>query len=93
MGSNVQNHTVQCVLMVNLFNEKVFLFLWFWYLILMCLTALSFIYWAVVLMTPFFARTYVVRHLKLANRPSFVKFVVFFVVFVFVKIILDSYAF
>uniref|UniRef100_A0A8R1HKB0 Innexin n=1 Tax=Caenorhabditis japonica TaxID=281687 RepID=A0A8R1HKB0_CAEJA len=34
----VNNWSLQCVLMVNMFNEKLFIALWWWYLVLLCLS-------------------------------------------------------
>lgn len=42
---NVQNHSLQCVLTVNLFNEKVFLLLWFWMVFVACCNAFSLLRW------------------------------------------------
>ncbi|CAB3407339.1 unnamed protein product [Caenorhabditis bovis] len=42
---NIHNWTVQCVLMVNMFNEKIFIFVWFWLAAVLGLTAVNFVVW------------------------------------------------
>ncbi|GFN83732.1 hypothetical protein PoB_001023800 [Plakobranchus ocellatus] len=38
--------TLQCVLPINIFNEKIFAFLWFWMFCLMLASVGNFLYWA-----------------------------------------------
>ncbi len=47
--ANVHRYTVQCVLPINLFNEKIYLYLWFWFLLVSCFTLLGFLVWLVPL--------------------------------------------
>ncbi|KAL6741156.1 hypothetical protein Aduo_014437 [Ancylostoma duodenale] len=66
---NVQEHTVQCVLVINIFNEKIFIFLWFWYLMLMVFTLGSFLYWLFVAIVPYPNRRFIKRHLEISEMP------------------------
>ncbi|CAD6194792.1 unnamed protein product [Caenorhabditis auriculariae] len=45
--SNLHRHTVQCVLMINMFNEKIFVAMWYWLAIVLVVSLVSFIYWLV----------------------------------------------
>ncbi|VDM23827.1 unnamed protein product [Toxocara canis] len=43
--ANLNRYTVQCALLINIINEKVFAFFWCWYLILMVVTSCSTLFW------------------------------------------------
>ena len=43
--SRMHNYIVQCALTINLFNEKLFIFVWFWYVFLAFITAVNALRW------------------------------------------------
>jgi len=67
--ANVQRYTVQCVLPINLFNEKIFLFVWFWMAAVAALTALSLCTWVARVAFHIDRHRYVRHHLRLMSRP------------------------
>uniref|UniRef100_A0A5S6QLR1 Innexin n=1 Tax=Trichuris muris TaxID=70415 RepID=A0A5S6QLR1_TRIMR len=65
---SVHTHTVQCVLMINMFNEKIYLFLWYWMFLVAICTMLNFIYWSCVSFGSIFDERFVEYHLKVATE-------------------------
>ena len=43
-SGTIQNYDGLCVLQLNIFNEKIFIFLWFWFVLLAIVTALNMCY-------------------------------------------------
>lgn len=70
--ANIQKYSVQCVLVINIFNEKIFILLWFWYLILMVASLVSFLQWFVLLAFPCFSRWFIAQHLELSSLSNFI---------------------
>lgn len=65
--NNVHRWTFQCVLPMNLFNEKFFIFLWFWYLLLSVLNALNVFATIGMASVPFHHDSFVIKYLKIAG--------------------------
>lgn len=42
---NIHNYTLQCSLPLNLFNEKIYIFIWFWFAMVFVVTCGSLVHW------------------------------------------------
>ncbi|PAV86120.1 hypothetical protein WR25_24438 isoform A [Diploscapter pachys] len=69
--ANIQRYSVQCVLVINLFNQYIFVLLWFWYLFLTAATLLSLLQWFVLMAFPCFSRWFVAQHMELSSVTGF----------------------
>ncbi|KAM3728303.1 Innexin unc-9 [Dirofilaria immitis] len=67
---NIHRWTVQCVLMINMFNEKVYIFLWWWFVLIGTLSVLSLLYYFFALVLASNQRQFVTRYLRCAGAVS-----------------------
>ncbi|KAL8584973.1 hypothetical protein ACOMHN_043609 [Nucella lapillus] len=65
---NIQNWTVQCVLPINLFNEKIFIFIWFWLVLVAFFTCLNLMAWFYRVLFKRNRATYIKKYLKINNE-------------------------
>ncbi|MFH4984737.1 hypothetical protein AB6A40_011446 [Gnathostoma spinigerum] len=66
---NLQTHTVQCVLVVNIFTEKIFVLLWTWFVILSAVTVISLINWIYLLASKCSKERFILSHLEMCEIP------------------------
>jgi len=67
LGGNIQRYSVQCLLSVNLFNEKVFLVLWWWLWFLAIISIVGLLIWLVRTLRPNSAFGFCSKYLRLLN--------------------------
>lgn len=51
-SGDVQKHDAMCILPINIINEKIYVFLWFWFVILSVLSGVVLLYRAVIVFYP-----------------------------------------
>uniref|UniRef100_A0A0K0FAH2 Innexin n=1 Tax=Strongyloides venezuelensis TaxID=75913 RepID=A0A0K0FAH2_STRVS len=61
---NIHRWSVQCVLMINMFNEKIFIFMWFWFALVGLITILSLLWWTLATYITTNQRDYIVKYLR-----------------------------
>jgi len=64
----VHRYTIQCVLPINLFNEKIYLFLWFWMVFVTIVTCISTLSWLLNIVIYIKRKQYVRRYVNLAVK-------------------------
>ena len=63
-SGTIERHDAMCVLALNIINEKIYVFLWFWLIALAVLTSLYLLYVLSVIMVPSMRRVMVERNAK-----------------------------
>lgn len=51
-SGNIESHDALCILPINIVNEKIYVFLWFWFLLLGTLTLLVVLYRLIIIFSP-----------------------------------------
>uniref|UniRef100_A0AC35TKM1 Innexin n=1 Tax=Rhabditophanes sp. KR3021 TaxID=114890 RepID=A0AC35TKM1_9BILA len=67
---HTQRHSVQCVLVINIFNEKIFILIWLWYSLLLVASIFDALYWFNVSLFHRDRLRFVLRHLELTSDPD-----------------------
>ena len=68
LADNIHTYTVQCSLPINLFNEKIFLIIWFWLYFTTLFTLFGFVYWLSSFLYPRFYKAHIMRYLQSMKR-------------------------
>jgi len=63
-SGTIQTHDVLCVLPLNILNEKIYILLWFWFIVLAIISAMSLVYSFALIMMPSVRKIVLLRRYK-----------------------------
>ncbi len=63
-SGTIEKHDSMCILALNIINEKIYIFLWFWYIILAVMTSLYMLYVLAAISVPSMRRHMIERNAK-----------------------------
>lgn len=71
-SGDVQRHDAMCILPINIINEKIYVFLWFWFIILAVLSGLVLVYRAAIFFWPK-SRLIIIRSRARLTNPDYLE--------------------
>jgi len=69
-SGTIQTHDAECVLPINILNEKIFVFLWFWFILLTVITFINFIFDMMLIFSVAGRRTLIRRKLRIGPKVN-----------------------
>lgn len=69
-SGSIQNHDAQCILPINIINEKIYVFLWFWFCFLTFITILGFLWEFLLIFTLRARKQIIIRKLRLSPKRN-----------------------
>ncbi|KAE9549810.1 hypothetical protein FO519_006975 [Halicephalobus sp. NKZ332] len=64
LTGNPLHRTVQCVLMINMFNEKIYIILWFWFVILTVVNVVNLLFWLITIYNENYKKSFILAQLS-----------------------------
>lgn len=74
-SGSIQKHDALCVLALNILNEKIYIFLWFWFIVLSILSGLAILYSAAIVMMPTTREAAIKRRFRSATANQIEKLI------------------
>ena len=69
-SGSIQKHDTLCILALNILNEKIFILIWFWFIILAFLSAFAVIYSIIVIFLPSIRETVLRKRFRYGSKSA-----------------------